>query len=622
MTMNIKFLLDPLHRPKLLLLVCGLLVYSSTLFNEFVGDDNMLFIGNTFYDSPSNMSRIFSKTYNTSGKEVIYGSSPDKGSGSVAYRPVLTLTYFLDRAFWGKNALGYHVDNLVLHLTNVLLAYHLLLKFCDPRLAFVAAVIFCIHPVQSETVSAIGYRADLLACFFVFIAAISWMAFRKGKRRGLWFSAGAYFLALFCKESAILFPVWIIFVDQYLAVKEKNALKPYYFIFAGIAAFYLWVYFFLFPNTTLATELPALASAASGAAGAFSVLVQIWGTYLKFLLVPFLVVPLPGLYAPLPVPLHAPVFLFSLAAVTAACVFLLREVFLRSRAAQAVVWALVFFIPACGLIPNPNPAALRYLYLPGVGIFVLLAAGLIWIWEHRLFIKIPLDIRRLLLLALVLDCAIITFQQNRVWKNNVVMCSFWAKQFPDFYLGNMGIGQEYYRFGMYREAAAAFERAKRDPRCHTYTVPFHLSMSYLKLGFDAKAKTVAENLIREQPFYGGGYFAMGSFYYQNENYKKAKVYFERAILFEGTYNGFLNLMKASYRAGDMSGADRVLARAKDYWGEDSVSFRKLRSVVTVLKSSNRIVFYRQHIISLQPLSWKTIPQDISFLYLTDVLVFP
>ena len=79
-----KFLLDPVHRPRLLLLACGLLVYSSTLFNGFVGDDNMLFIGNTFYDSPSNMSRIFSRTYNTTGQSVIYGSAPDKGSGSVA----------------------------------------------------------------------------------------------------------------------------------------------------------------------------------------------------------------------------------------------------------------------------------------------------------------------------------------------------------------------------------------------------------------------------------------------------------------------------------------------------------------------------------------------------------
>jgi hypothetical protein len=81
-------------------------------------------------------------------------------------------------------------------------------------------------------------------------------------------------------------------------------------------------------------------------------------------------------------------------------------------------------------------------------------------------------------------------------------------------------------------------------------------------------------------------------------------------------------MKASYRAGDMSGADRVLARARAYWGEDSGSFRKLKRIVTIFQSSKAIVFYRDNIISLQPFVPGDVPQDISFFHWAEGLVLP
>ena len=75
-------------------------------------------------------------------------------------------------------------------------------------------------------------------------------------------------------------------------------------------------------------------------------------------------------------------------------------------------------------------------------------------------------------------------------------------------------------------------------------------------------------------------------------------------------------------AGDMSGADRVLARGRAYWGEGSVSFKKLKRVVTIFQASKTIVFYRENIISLQPFVPRDIPEDISFLYLNEGLIVP
>jgi tetratricopeptide (TPR) repeat protein len=295
----------------------------------------------------------------------------------------------------------------------------------------------------------------------------------------------------------------------------------------------------------------------------------------------------------------------------------------RRVSVAASALALVFLISVSLLIFDPDPAVSHFLYFPSLGAAVLLAAGSLWIWERRFFNKIPADIKIFIVLALVIDCAVITFQQNMVWKDQFTASAFWAKHHPDSYWGHAGMGREYFRAQMYKEAVSAFEVAGRDPRGkQDLTIPSYLAMSYLKLGLDAQAKIIAEDLIRRYPSRWDGYFVLGLFYDQKNNYKKAMVCFEKATLFDGAEIGFFNLVKVSYKVGDMSGIDRVLTRAKGYWGEASTSFRRLRAFTAPLVSSRKVFFYRTHMLSLRPFSFKVMPQDIKFLYLNDGLMFP
>jgi len=117
------------------------------------------------------------------------------------YRPLTISTFSAEYAVWQVWAPGYRMINLLLHALNAFLVFLLargLLR--SPEGALAAAVVYAMHPLQTEAVVSIVGRSELLAAGFFFAA---WLAFRKGRT---WLSASAYFLAMLAKESAITLP--------------------------------------------------------------------------------------------------------------------------------------------------------------------------------------------------------------------------------------------------------------------------------------------------------------------------------------------------------------------------------------------------------------------------------
>jgi len=190
-----------------LIVLTGALTFANTLFSGFIGDEEVFILDNTFYTSWSNAPSLFSEDYFPTGAKnrTIEGHY---FSGSVAYRPVLSLTYFIDYWLWQLKPFGYHLSNVIFHIANTLLVYCLLFKLSRSRgAALTAALFFCVHPIQSEAVSNIGYRADLLSTFFVLSSFLCFLKHDEGQGRPAFYfpvSVLLYFLALFTKESSIV----------------------------------------------------------------------------------------------------------------------------------------------------------------------------------------------------------------------------------------------------------------------------------------------------------------------------------------------------------------------------------------------------------------------------------
>jgi protein O-mannosyl-transferase len=143
-------------------------------------------------------------------------------------RPLLKLTYALNNLVpeaWGLRLYGFHVVNLLIHLVATLLVYAVLRRlthdddivFRDQRLAaFVAALVFALHPAQTEAVTYISGRSTSLAAMFALLSMLLWLRGREYEdKRDLYVRSPLVFvLALLCKEYVAVLPLALLLLAR------------------------------------------------------------------------------------------------------------------------------------------------------------------------------------------------------------------------------------------------------------------------------------------------------------------------------------------------------------------------------------------------------------------------
>lgn len=132
------------------------------------------------------------------------------GSGSY-YRPLINSSFILDRILWGMEAPLMHLENVVLHLLNTLLVFalasHLVRKTLPVSrlmLPTFTALVFGLHPINTEAVTWIAGRADLLAGTFVLLTLHCFLRYLSVSNRA-WLTAAvcSFFLGCLAKETAL-----------------------------------------------------------------------------------------------------------------------------------------------------------------------------------------------------------------------------------------------------------------------------------------------------------------------------------------------------------------------------------------------------------------------------------
>jgi tetratricopeptide (TPR) repeat protein len=139
-----------------------------------------------------------------------------KGLSGGLYRPMLFVSITLDVNLFRDWVAGYHLVNVLLHVVLTLLVYAIvarLLKLDDKTaassayIAFLAALVFGVHPMHTEVVNSIFNRSILLAALGSMTGL--WWLLRYLESKPLLAWAGiflAYLFALFCRETAIVLP--------------------------------------------------------------------------------------------------------------------------------------------------------------------------------------------------------------------------------------------------------------------------------------------------------------------------------------------------------------------------------------------------------------------------------
>ncbi|XP_041109860.1 protein O-mannosyl-transferase TMTC1-like [Polyodon spathula] len=152
----------------LLFSVCAL-CYSNSLQGEFVHDDVWAISNNPDVRPGSSMTNIFFNDF--------WGKRMADNTSHKSYRPLCILTFKLNILLGGMTPLCFHVVNVFLHCTVTALLMYTCEKtvFDDSRLAFLAALLFAVHPIHTEAVSGIVGRADVLACFLFLLTFLSYI---------------------------------------------------------------------------------------------------------------------------------------------------------------------------------------------------------------------------------------------------------------------------------------------------------------------------------------------------------------------------------------------------------------------------------------------------------------
>ena len=102
--------------------------------------------------------------------------SPSAIDGERHYWPLVYTTFWLEHKLWGFAPAGYHIVNVMLHLVNTLLVWHLVRRLTVPG-GWIVAAVFAVHPLHVESVAWVIERKDVLSGLFYLAAALGWMRF-------------------------------------------------------------------------------------------------------------------------------------------------------------------------------------------------------------------------------------------------------------------------------------------------------------------------------------------------------------------------------------------------------------------------------------------------------------
>ncbi len=350
-----------------ILILAVIMAYLNTANNGFVYDDVSVIKTNRYITHIENIKDIFSREdyFARSGT----GKYRRYGEGS--YRPVVTLTYFLDQIISDKNPIVSHSMNLFYHLIQVLLIFNLIILISSNRsVALITALIFAVHPAGSEAINSISFREDILCSIFLCSSLYFYIIHLKNRLRKsvyLLYSVTFYLLACFSKENAGIFPLLVFSYNHlvYNSLKKpfrfKN-LKKFtleYTTFAVAAIGYIFVRFVIFtynPPVPWNSNIKISAQIIRA--------INLLPYYIRLIIFPDRLSPA-----------YNRGFLenFSYLAISIPVIILLIWLIVKNLRKKPIssfslIWLVVTFIPISGIIELQHPVAERYLYLPMIGL--------------------------------------------------------------------------------------------------------------------------------------------------------------------------------------------------------------------------------------------------------------
>lgn len=584
----------------------SVLVYLNSFGNSFVWDDQALIVQNPVIRDFGRIPGLLTSPMAETGIRRLY------------YRPIEQASYALDFHVSHLSPFAYHLSNTLLHAGAAALLYQLLLVlFANSLAAFLGALLFAVHPIQTESVTYLSSRSYPLSGLFLLLSLLWFVRDRgKGFTGFRWGSLGAGFAALLSHEQAVvLFPL-IVLLDLSIAHREREDLKASweerlvtrYVPYAGVTVLF-------FGLRWLAIGQPGM-NAATGIVPMplrMLTMAEVVVRYFGMWIAPFHQHMIQQ-FAPVesfgdPIALGA--LLLDLGIIGGA-VFLARKIPSAWPVSFGLGWFFVCLIPYSNVTPLYDFLAERWLYLPSMGIAAALG------WAIARWAKKKRQTAFATSAAALVVLSALTILRNVDWKDPLALygstykyaqdsplaCALlagayqdagqtdravnlyrqalalepppestgtsdsldarfqraWRRQIDYGALRN-NLGNLYRQTGKREEAIAEFQKAiAMNPRDATAYNSLGLALEEMRKPADAER--AYESAVQADPAFPAGHSNLGNFYFRRNDFARAAREYQTAIqlnpMFVEAHN---NLGSAYLRLGRRDLAEAEYRRA-------------------------------------------------------------
>jgi tetratricopeptide (TPR) repeat protein len=437
------------------------------------------------------------------------------------YVPATMLTYMAEYGLFRLNPAAYHCTSLIIHIVNCLLVFALFYGLSGSCFAGgVTALLFAVHPLRVEAVAWTAERKEVLAALFYLLSLLFYLSYRKKSGKKFYFLClFSLLISLLSKAMAISQPFLLLCIDYLMnrKIDRKNLLEkaPFFalsamFAVAAVATAGQFINYYPHYSIVQRALMPAWA--------------------IVFYLVKT-VVPLnlsASYYLP-DVPEKGATAAMALCAVALAAIVAFVY-YSRRFSKKAVFGSLFFIITIMPVLQIVNSGGLvlvadRYTYVPMLGIYFIIAAGLSGLTGK----KIAKNAVYGGLVAVAAVLSYLTWQRCGVWNDSLTLWNDIIEKSPAAAQAYDGRAGAYRDNGDYNRAIADFNKAMElDPGF----AAAYFGRGYIYCAFLGKIDPAIADLkkaVALAPDFPDAWNTLGIAYGMEDSCGPATMGFDRAI---------------------------------------------------------------------------------------------
>ncbi|OGF66874.1 MAG: hypothetical protein A2Y62_01355 [Candidatus Fischerbacteria bacterium RBG_13_37_8] len=450
---------------------------------------------------------------------------------------------------------GYHLANILVHIINAFLIVLLFRKLFD-RLSItkdslhyhylpaLAALLFLVHPLQTQSVTYIVQRLASLAAMFTLISLLAYIIFKDSGSTlyGYYFiSLLSALLAFKTKENTATLPLVLITIELLFykksatTTRKKMALLIPFFLLLTVIPISMtnfdalsnksFTEIITSSNITMSELFRELSESTYQTADISRnqyLLTQfrVITVYIKMLLLPVN----QSLYHLFPFS-HS---LFEMNTMLSLCLLLIMIATAFGIAKKypeisfGILWFFIFLLVESSIVPIYDVIFEHRVYLPSIGFIIAFIYTMYYCIGKKHF-KAMLAI----IIVIVLILSVLTYRRNLAWKNEISIWKDVVEKYPGSYLAHGALGTAYGKINRCDEAIKEFQASLNI--LPTYIRAYNnLATCHIKQGSIQKAIDAYKTAVTIMPDYVLGYYNLGSLYYQNKQLTEALLYLHKA----------------------------------------------------------------------------------------------